>query len=256
MLLAIDVGNTNIHFGLIRDDGVLCCSWRARTIRDKMSDEYAVLLRSFFEEKGFTFQHVRAVVMACVVPDLTGTFTALAERYLGHKPLNVNHTVSLGLQIKVDNPREVGPDRIVNAAAAKSQFGGPAIVIDFGTATTYDVINADGDYIGGVIAPGITLAQEALVSRAARLLHVELEPPPRAIGSNTIQAMQSGLFLGYTSMIEGLVGRIRAELQAPQAAVIGTGGLAPVFAEHTELIAHIAPNLTLDGLRIIWALNV
>lgn len=254
MLLAIDIGNTNIHFGLHTGTD-WCCTWRARTIREKMSDEYAVLLRNFFEERAFTFDDIGAVVMASVVPDLTGTFIEMSERYLHHIPLNVGPETKTGIKILLDNPHEIGPDRIVNAAAARALYGCPAIVVDFGTATTYDVLNADGDYIGGAIAPGIGLAHDALVSRAARLHKVELEPPPSVIGHNTIHAMQSGLFLGYVAMIEGLVTRIKAELGAPDARVIATGGLASLFAEHTPVIEEIAPNLTLDGLRIIWELN-
>lgn len=252
MLLTIDIGNTNIHFGVLRGD-TMCCSWRARTIRNKMSDEYAVLLRSFFEEHHLTLEDVTAVVMASVVPDLTGTFIELSERYLKQRPLNVNHELDTGVAIKIDNPRELGPDRLVNAVAAQELYGTPAIVIDFGTATTFDVIDLNGDYIGGAIAPGIGLAHDALVERTARLLSVDLEPPPTAIGRNTIQAMQSGLFLGYCSMIDGMVARLKAELgDAHKVHVIGTGGLAAHFAENTESIEAIAPNLTLDGMRLIW----
>lgn len=254
MLLAIDIGNTNIQFGM-HNGADWCCTWRARTIHKKMSDEYAVLLRSFFEEKDLKFSDVGAVVMASVVPDLTPTFTHMSERYLHRTPLNIEPGIRTGVRILIDNPREVGADRVVNAAAARKLYRTPAIVIDFGTATTCDVVNAEGDYIGGAIAPGIGLAHDALVKHAARLLKVELVPPPSPIGRNTVHAMQSGLFLGYVALIEGLVDRIKTELQAPNTAVIATGGLAPVFAEHTTVIEEIAPNLTLEGLRIIWELN-
>jgi type III pantothenate kinase len=254
MLLAIDIGNTNIHIGM-HANGEWCCTWRARTIHDKMSDEYAVLLRNFFSEDSFTFEDVSAVVMASVVPDLTPTFIEMSHRYLGHTPLNVEPGIKSGIRILLDNPREVGPDRVVNAAAVRALYGGPAIVIDFGTATTYDVINADGDYVGGAITPGIILAHDALVSHTARLLRVDLVPPPTAIGHNTVHAMQSGLFLGYVAMIEGLVARLKAELDGPDVRIIATGGLAPIFAEHTAVIEEIAPNLTLEGLRVIWELN-
>ncbi|NDJ36263.1 MAG: type III pantothenate kinase [Chloroflexi bacterium] len=252
MLLAIDIGNTNIHFGLVHPDGTLCCTWRARTIRNKMADEYAVLLRSFFVGQGLDLRAVDAVVMASVVPELTGTFVELSERYLKRKPLNVDHSLDTGITIRLDNPRELGPDRLVNAVAAVALYGTPAIVIDFGTATTYDIIDAHGDYLGGAIAPGIGLAHDALVERAARLLAVDLVPPPSVIGSNTIQAMQSGLFLGYIAMIEGLIARFKAELGSDAPVVIATGGLAAHFAEHTTVIDQIAPNLTLDGLRLLW----
>ncbi|MBN1427342.1 MAG: type III pantothenate kinase [Anaerolineae bacterium] len=254
MLLAIDVGNTNIHFGLY-DGQMWRNTWRARTAPLKMGDEYAVLLRSFFAEDGLTFDDVNAIVMASVVPALTATLTQMSERYMKRIPLNIEPGVKTGIRVLIDNPREVGPDRVVNAIAVKKLYGAPAIVIDFGTATTYDVLNAEGDYIGGAIAPGIGMAHDALVSRTARLYNVDLIPPPSAIGHNTVHAMQSGLFLGYIAMIEGLVARIRADLQAPDTRVIATGGLAPLFAEHTQAIEEIAPNLTLDGLRLIWEIN-
>lgn len=254
MLLAIDIGNTNIHFGMYSGE-TWCCSWRAYTVHNKMSDEYAVLLRNFFTERDFTFEDVNDVVMASVVPRLTPTFIEMAERYLKATPLNVDSETKTGVRILVDNPREVGPDRIVNAAAIHALYGGPAVVIDFGTATTCDVINRDGDYLGGVIMPGPHLAHDALVSRAARLLKVDIVPPPSVIGHNTVHAMQSGLFLGYVAMIEGMVSRIKAELAEPSLNVVATGGLAPLFAEHTPVIQALAPNLTLDGLRVIWELN-
>ncbi len=254
MLLAIDVGNTNIHFGM-HDGTSWCGTWRARTVALKMSDEYAVLLRNFFTENGLTFSDVTGVALASVVPNLTLTLTQMCERYLKRTPLNVEPGIKTGIRILLDNPREAGADRVVNAAAVKALYGGPAIVVDLGTATTWDVINRDGDYLGGAIAPGIGLAHDALVSHTARLLKVDIAPPPAAVGHNTIHAMQSGLFWGYVGMIEGLVARIKAELEDGPARVIATGGLAPLFAEHTTVIEEIAPNLTLDGLRIIWELN-
>jgi type III pantothenate kinase len=254
MLLAIDVGNTNIHFGL-HDGQTWINTWRARTVPLKMSDEYAVLLRSFFAENQCTFDQVTSVVMASVVPSLTATLVQMSERYLHYVPLTVEPGIRTGIRLLIDNPREVGPDRVVNAAAVRKLYGGPAIVIDFGTATTYDVLNADGDYIGGAIAPGIGLAHDALVSRTARLHKVDLVAPPSVIGHNTIHAMQSGLFNGYIAMFEGLVARMKAELHAPHARVIATGGLAPIFAEHSTVIEEIAPYLTLDGLRIIREMN-
>jgi type III pantothenate kinase len=254
MLLAIDVGNTNIHFGL-HDGSDWVTTWRARTVPLKMGDEYAVLLRNFMEMDGYDFSVIKTVAMASVVPDLTGTLIEMSRRHLKIEPLNVEPGIKTGIRLLVDNPREVGPDRVVNSAAAGKLYGTPAIVIDFGTATTWDVLNANGDYIGGAIAPGIGLAHDALTSRTARLHKIDLVAPPSAIGHNTVHAMQSGLFLGYVSMIEGLVARIRAELKAPNAKVIGTGGLAPVFAEQTHAIDEIAPNLTLDGLRIISEMN-
>ena len=174
---------------------------------------------------------------------------------MGRTPLNVEPGVRTGIRVLVDNPSEVGPDRVVNSAAVRKLYGGPAIVIDLGTATTFDIINADGDYIGGVIATGIRLAHDVLVSRTARLRKVELTAPPTVIGRNTVHAMQSGLFLGYIAMLEGLVARIKRELGAPDTRVIATGGLSALFTQHTDIIDDIAPNLTLDGLRIIWEIN-
>jgi type III pantothenate kinase len=254
MLLAVDIGNTNIHVGLWNGT-VWVQSWRARTIAEKMADEYAVLLRNFFAERELGFDDVTGVVMASVVPPLTPTFLELCEQRMGCTPLNVEPGVRTGIRVLVDNPSEVGPDRVVNSAAVQKLYGGPAIVIDLGTATTFDIINADGDYIGGVIATGILLAHDALVSRAARLRKVELTAPPTVIGRNTVHAMQSGLFLGYIAMIEGLVARIKHELNAPGTKVIATGGLSALFTQHTDVIDEIAPNLTLDGLRIIWEMN-
>lgn len=254
MLLTIDVGNTNIHFGL-HTGSDWCCTWRARTVPLKMSDEYAVLLRNFFREGDLEFHDVTGVVMASVVPDLTPTMITMSERYLKQTPLNVGTGVKTGIRVLLDNPREVGADRVVNAAAVKALYGGPAIVLDFSTSTNWDVINADGDYLGGAIAPGIGIAHDALVSRAARLLKVDLKAPPAAIGKNTIHAMQSGLFFGYVGMIEGVIARIKAELKLPGVRVIATGSLAELFAQHTDVIDEIAPNLTLEGLRIIWEMN-
>ena len=256
MLLAIDVGNTNIHFGMYsRERGEWRSTWRAQTVHHRMSDEYAVLLRNFFQEDGLTFADVEAVVMASVVPPLTPTFIEMSARYLGKTLLNVTHEVHSGVRVLLDHPQEIGADRLVNAAAVQALYGGPAIVIDFGTATTFDVIDGDGGYLGGAITTGIGLAHDALVSRAAKLVKVDLAPPPSAIGRNTVHAMQSGLFLGYVAMIEGITARLKAELNEPQVRVIATGGLAPLFAEHTPVIEEIAPNLTLDGLRIIWEMN-
>ncbi len=254
MLLAIDVGNTNIQFGL-HDGADWRATWRAQTVPLKMGDEYAVLLNNFVEMDGLALADVDAVVMASVVPGLTTALVEMCQRHLKLAPLNVEPGVKTGIKVLVDNPREVGPDRIVNAAAANRLYGAPAIVIDFGTATTWDVLNEHGDYVGGAIAPGIGLAHDALVSRTARLIKVDLTPPQSAIGKNTVNAMQSGLFFGYVGLIEGLVARIRAELKAPKARVIATGGLAPLFAEHLPVIEAIAPNLTLDGLRFIWEIN-
>lgn len=257
MLLAVDIGNTNIHFGLW-DGEKWRVTWRARTVADKMGDEYAVLLRNFLHSAALDFQDVTHVVLASVVPVLTEAFRELVPQYFHTEVLNINHTVNTGIQIAVDLPEQVGADRIVNAAAVKMLYGGgPAIVIDFGTATTFDVISREGAYIGGAIAPGINVALDALVSRTARLYKVELSPPPSPIGRNTSHAMQSGIFLGYVSLVEGLTQRLKNALQeeSEQVKVIATGGLAVLFNQHTDIIDEIVDSLTLDGMRVIWELN-
>lgn len=257
MLLAVDIGNTNIHFGLWRDDHWQV-TWRARTVANKMGDEYAVLVGSFLHEAKLDFKDIRQVVIASVVPALTSAFRELTERYLGVKPLVIDHT-NAGIAVEVDHPEQVGPDRIVNAAAVNALYGGgPAIVIDFGTATTFDVVSRQGAYIGGAIAPGINVALDALVSHTARLYKIDLLPPQSPIGRNTSQAMQSGIFLGYLGLIEGLTARIKNALPAEDQAavkVIATGGLAPLFEQHTSIIQYIADSLTLDGMRVIWEHN-
>ncbi len=253
-LLAIDIGNTNIHMGLWRGS-VWHRSWRARTVTDKMPDEYAVLLNSFLSSADLTEDVIGGVVIGSVVPRLTTAFVELSQRYLGVEPLVVTSRTNTGVRIAIDQPEQAGADRIVNSAAVMALYGGPAIVIDFGTATTFDVVSADGAYQGGAIAPGINLAHDALVSRAARLHKIDLEPPPSPIGKNTIHAMQSGIFLGYVALVEGLIARLKAAMGDENIRVIATGGLAPLFQQHTTVIDTLAPELTLEGLRVIWELN-
>ncbi|MFN8376334.1 MAG: type III pantothenate kinase [Anaerolineae bacterium] len=255
MLLCIDIGNTNVHFGLWRDHS-WSLSWRARTVEDKMPDEYAVLLRNFLEADGLAISDITGVSIGSVVPTLTAAFTQLVRRYMGFEPLVVTSKTYTGVRIDIDQPEQAGADRIINTAAVHALYGGPAIVIDLGTATTFDVVSADGAYEGGAIAPGIVVAHDALVEHAAKLHKVDIVPPPCAIGKNTIHAMQSGVFWGYVSLVEGLVQRIKAAMPAEQKVkVIATGGLAPLINEHTPIIDMIAPELTLDGLRIIYELN-
>jgi type III pantothenate kinase len=253
-LLAIDIGNTNVHLGLWRGGGWQH-AWRAQTVPDKMPDEYAVLIRSFLEGDGLSFEEIGGVVIGSVVPRLTTAFRELVRRHMGLEALIVTNQTTTGITVDIDQPEQAGADRIVNSAAVHALYGGPAIVIDFGTATTFDVVSAGGAYQGGAIAPGINLAHDALVSRAARLHKIDLIPPPSPIGRNTIHAMQSGIFLGYVSLVEGLVKRIKATLNDDRVKVIATGGLAPVFQSQTDVIDLIAPELTLDGLRVIYELN-
>lgn len=254
MLLAIDIGNTNIHMGLW-DQDKWRLSWRAQTVPSKMPDEYAVLIHSFLESADLRFSDVTGLVIGSVVPVLTSAFGELAEKYFHLTPLIVSEKTNAGVRLKVDNPEQVGPDRIVNTAAVVRLYGAPAIVIDLGTATTFDVVSGDGCYCGGAIAPGIGIASDALVSRTARLHKVDLVPPPNPIGTNTIHAMQSGIFWGYVGLVEGLVARLKTAMAEPKIKVIATGGLAPLLNEHTDIIDLIAPELTLEGLRIIYDLN-
>lgn len=254
MLLAFDIGNTNIHLGLW-DNEQWRLSWRARTVADKMPDEYGVLVRNFLESADVSSEAITGVVIGSVVPVLTMAFHDLAVRYFRCNPVMVSGKMDIGIPIEIDQPEQAGADRLANAAAVVALHGGgPAMVVDFGTSTNFDVVSAKNAYIGGAIAPGIGAAHDSLVSRAAKLHKVELEPPPDAIGRNTIHAMQSGIFLGYIGLVEGIITRIKASLNAP-AQVIATGGLAPLFNQHTPMIDKIAPELTLDGLRVIYEWN-
>lgn len=255
MLLAFDIGNTNIHMGLCQN-GDWTWTWRARTVPAKMPDEYAVLIRSFLETADVGWSAISGVVISSVVPVLTSAFSELVVRYTGIEPVVVTHKTRTGVKINIPQPEQAGADRIVNSAAVVALHQPPAIVIDFGTATTFDVVSADGSYEGGAIAPGIRLAHDALVNRAARLHKIDLVPPPDAIGKNTIHAMQSGIFWGYVALVEGLVARLKASMATESVQVIATGGLAPLFHAHTDVIDVIAPQLTLDGLRIIYELNI
>lgn len=254
MLLAIDIGNTNIHLGLWQD-AAWRLSWRARTVIDKMPDEYAVLVRNFLNSADVGYGAISGVVIASVVPPLTPAFRELVQRYFKREPLIVSHQTANGLRVAIDQPEQAGADRIANAAAVVTFYGAPAIVVDFGTATNFDVISGAGEYIGGAIAPGVGLAHDALVSRAARLHKVDILPPPSPIGANTIHAMQSGIFWGYVGLVESILKRIRGAMPDDHVKIIATGGLAPLFKEHVPAIEQIAPELTLDGLRAIYEMN-
>lgn len=253
MLLTIDIGNTNITFGLYEAE-TLGPRWRIRTIADKMADEYGILMLQLFHHHGCRVEDVHGVAMASVVPPLTPIFREVCETYLGKSPLVVDAGVRTGVRIRYENPRDVGADRVVDAAAVQALYGPPACVVDFGTATTFDAVSADGDYLGGAIAPGIGIAAQALFERTSKLPRVELTRPPSAIGRNTTHAIQSGLLFGYVGLVEGMVARFRAEL-GPEMKVIATGGLAPIIAAETDLIQIVDPWLTLAGLRLIWEMN-
>ena len=253
MLCAIDIGNTNITFGLYRGETLGPC-WRIRTIHEKMPDEYGMLLDQLFCHQGYRPDQVTGIVIASVVPPLTPVFVQACQDYLGKSPLVVDAGVRTGVRIRYDNPREVGADRVVDAAAVRSLYGTPACVVDFGTATTFDAISAEGDYLGGAIAPGIGIAAQALFERTAKLPRVELTRPPSVIGRNTPHSMQAGLLYGYVGLVEGMVARFRVEL-GPEMKVIATGGLASLIAAETDVIDVVDPWLTLAGLRLIWDLN-
>jgi len=253
VLLAIDVGNTDLKLGVF-DGEHLAGSWRWSTDHAKLADEYAALLGWSLEQAQLAFTSIDRTVLCSVVPQLTATFQQLARRYFGHEVLSVTSALATSVRLAVDNPREVGGDRIANATAAAKLYGCPAIVVDFGTATNFDVVSADGAFVGGSFAPGLMTAVDALLSRAARLQRFDLTPPLHTIGRNTIECLQSGAIYGYVGLVEGLVRRINGELDA-EAVVIGTGGLIDVIAPETEAIRVVDRDLTLKGLRILADLN-
>ena len=252
MLLVIDVGNTNIVLGVYKGEQLLAY-WRVATDSHRMADEYAMLLRELFEYNGLEAGTVTSVVVSSVVPPLTTTFEELSRRYFKLSPLVVGPGIRTGIRIIYDNPREVGADRIVNALAAYRLYGGPCIVLDFGTATTFDAISRQGDYLGGAIAPGLGISAEALFEHAAKLPRIELVRPKQAIGKNTIASMQSGMIFGYVGLVEGLITRFHQELG--KARVVATGGLADIIARETPMIDVVDDRLTLYGLRLIYELN-
>ncbi|MCL5960412.1 MAG: type III pantothenate kinase [Chloroflexi bacterium] len=252
MLLAIDVGNTNIVIGIYRGPE-LVDDWRIATEGHRMPDEYAMLLRNLFAYRGLAMTTVKDVILSSVVPTLTTTFKEMSEKYFGVIPLVVGPGIKTGVRILFENPKEVGADRIVNALAAHRLYGGPAIVVDFGTATTFDALSAEGDYLGGAICPGIGISSDALFRFAAKLPRVELVRPKQAIGRNTIASMQSGILYGYVGLVEGLISRFEQEMG--RARVVATGGLAEVIAKETSTIEVVNQRLTLEGLRLIYELN-
>jgi type III pantothenate kinase len=253
MLLTIDIGNTNLTIGLYEGEK-LGWHWRLATDHSRMPDEYGLQLLGLLQHAGHNVKDLTGVSLSSVVPPLTGRVTQACREYLKQEALVVDTGVKTGIRVRYEDPKAVGADRICDAAAVMHFYGGPACVIDFGTATTFNAVTKEGDYLGGAITAGINLAVEALYTRAAKLPRIELQRPPNVIGRNTVHAMQSGLLFGYVSMVEGMVDRFRKEL-GPDMKVIATGGLAEIVAKETPVIQHIAPWLTLDGLRIIWELN-
>ena len=253
MLLTMNINNTNTMVGLYVGDKWVA-NWRIKTDQAKQPDEYAMLLRNLFLHNELNWSDVTGVALSSVVPPLTASFVDLCQRYFHLEPFLVTHKSNTGVKILIDHPAEVGTDRILNALAARELHGCPCIAVDFGTATTFDTVSQDGDYIGGAIAPGLGIAADALFSRTARLPRIELKAPPAAIGRNTIHAMQSGLIFGYLGLVEGMVNRFREELGG-RAKVIATGGMAHFLAQESDIFETVDQMLTLNGLRLIYDLN-
>lgn len=253
MILTIDVGNTNTVLG-IYNEGKLVKHWRVSTDKNKTPDEYGILFYNLFNYSGFDIKKINGIVLSSVVPPVVMVLEKAARRYFGLNPLVVGPGVKTGIDIKMDNPREVGADRIVNAVGAYRKFGGPIIIVDFGTATTFCAVSEKGEYLGGAIAPGIGISTEALVKSAAKLPRIELKRPEKAIAKNTISGMQSGVVFGFVGQVEALVTRFKEELGS-NAEVIATGGLVSLISSETDLINRIEPFLTLDGLYHIGLIN-
>jgi len=253
MLLVIDVGNTNSVLGLYRD-ATLLHNWRVTTDKSRTVDEYAILIHDLFRLRDIHFTDIKDVIISCVVPPMLGLLEELCDRYFRLKPYVVGPGIKTGMPILYDNPREVGADRIVNAVAAYDRYRRSLIIVDFGTATTFDLISAKGEYLGGAIAPGIGISAEALFQRASKLPRVEFVRPPQVVARNTVNSMQAGIFYGYVGLVDGLVRRMKAEVR-DEPLVVATGGFAGLLAEVSETIEKVDDALTLEGLRIIYNRN-
>ena len=259
MLLTLDVGNTNTVLGLYRlASDELITHWRISTLRTQTADEYGVLFLNLFAMRKVDAAEVSSIIISSVVPPLESTLRQVCERYFNLKPMFVEPGIKTGMPILVDNPAELGADRLVNGVAAFARYGGPCIVVDFGTATTFDVISAKGEYLGGVIAPGLAISAEALFSRAARLSRVDVKKPAKVVGTNTVAHLQSGLYYGYIGLVDGILERMLKETRNPDSPapkIIATGGLARLVADDSRFIETIDDMLTLDGLRLIYERN-
>ena len=253
MIFVLDVGNTNTVIGLYEGD-ILKYHWRVETNRSKTEDEYGMTIKSLFQYEGLSSDQVEGIIISSVVPPIMFALEGMCKKYFGIKPLVVGPGIKTGLDIKYENPREVGADRIVNAVAGIHEFGSPLIIVDFGTATTYCYINEDKQYVGGAIAPGIGISTEALYSKASKLPRIEIARPESIIGKNTVAAMQSGILYGYVGQVEGIVSRIKEQSKV-EPLVIATGGLAPLIANESTAIDIVEPFLTLKGLQLIYKRN-
>lgn len=253
MLAAIDIGNTNVVLGVFNKEELLE-NWRVGTNPQITPDEYAMTFKDLFNFAGIEFKQITGVIISTVVPPLLPVMVQMSRKYFRIEPMVVTHEIKTGITIKYDNPKEVGADRIVNAAAAYKMYGGPIIIVDFGTATTFCGVTKEGEYLGGAITPGVKISAEALFQRASKLPRVELTKPPKVIGTDTISAMQAGIIYGYAGLVDGIVERMKKEL-APEAKVVATGGLAELVSPETKTIQEIRPHLTLEGLRLLYEIN-